>query len=193
MPYFFVAGKKVRWEGDHLLFRQQDRDVALYQFGDQEFYNYPISETNSDTLVFGKNIHISDQYDWLPGWPTKANCVVRDAYSIFVFSFTGHKWHHPWADTQHRQYHTGRSAVFLKNFGMVNCGIGVMDSQGNPIGGSGLITRKAIINGVPWGFWNDPTGKASASSGELPCLPTSVGVSSWGVLKQQFTCPDCDG
>ena len=41
VPYFFIAGKKVRWEGNHLLFRQQDRDVALYQFRDQEVYNYP--------------------------------------------------------------------------------------------------------------------------------------------------------
>ena len=51
VPYFFLAGKKVRWEDNHLLFRQQDRDVALYQFGDQEFYEYVIPETVSYTLV----------------------------------------------------------------------------------------------------------------------------------------------
>ena len=51
VPYFFLAGKKVRWEDNHLLFRQQDRDVALYQFGDQEFYEYVIPEMVSDTLV----------------------------------------------------------------------------------------------------------------------------------------------
>ena len=51
VPYFFIAGKKVRWEGNHLLFRLEDRDVALYQFEDQDVYDYGIPETASDTLV----------------------------------------------------------------------------------------------------------------------------------------------
>ena len=39
VPHFFIAGKKVRWEGEHLLFRQQDRDVALFRFDHSVFEN----------------------------------------------------------------------------------------------------------------------------------------------------------
>lgn len=39
VPFFFLAGKKVRWEGNHLLFRQVDRDVALFRFNPSEGYS----------------------------------------------------------------------------------------------------------------------------------------------------------
>ena len=191
VPYFFIAGKKVRWEGNHLLFRQQDRDVALYQFRDQEIYDYPISETASDTLVSANTLL---EHTFFPGSPIKAGCVVRGDpnpfdWSVFNFYFTGHKLdlNPPWYGTNPWT----RKVSFLVDFGMVDCYMTNRNSQGNPIGENHLTSYEAVISGVKWGFWNDPR-KTVAGSEELPCLPSVVGVSSWGVLKRKFTCPDCE-
>ena len=185
VPYFFLAGKKVRWEGNHLLFRQQDRDVALYQFqiGDQEVY-YPISKTNSDTLVLASPL---PTYGRSLGWPTKAGCVVRDELAAIAFYFIGHKVDYSREWPPYSVYEVGRDASFLEGFGMIDCNMIIRDSQGNPIGGNNLFSLGAVIRGVPWDFWNNPKGKASAGSKEFPCLPTAAEVSSWGILKQQFT------
>lgn len=172
VPYFFLAGKKVRWEGNHLLFRQQDRDVALYQFGDQEFYRYIIPKTASDTLVV-----VHDDFGFLPGWPRKAGCLVED-FSFFGFAFIGHD--KPLSPI-------GRSASILKDFGMVRCVMMNWDGQKNPILENRLISRRAVINGVKWEFWNDPR-KVLAGSEEFPCIEeTAIRALSWGVLKQKFT------
>ena len=179
MPYFFIAGKKVRWEGNYLFFRQQDRDVALYQFRDQEVYDYPISETASDTLVVAHALP-----GVAPGWPTKSGCVVRDELTVIAFSFTGHKQiERPSWDTPNP---LSRFATFLEAFGMVTSEMLPRDSQGNPIGKNQLSVYGAVIDGVKWDFWINPM-KVVAGSGELPCLPSVIEKSSWGILKQQFT------
>lgn len=84
VPYFFIAGKTARWEGDHLLFRQQDRDVVLYQFDghlrdERGAYNYAIPETESDTLVF------VEAYAGLVGKPRKEGCVVNANTISFLY------------------------------------------------------------------------------------------------------------
>ncbi len=160
VDYFFLAGKKVRWEGDRLLFRQPDRDVALYRFGGYPVneggdYSYAIPETESDTLVFVV------PHALLPGLPRKAGCPIH-ADSLRTFSF---RFNDPLR---------GREVEFLENFGMTYA--------------PGLHAREAVINGEKWDFWNDPTAKVLAAREESPCIfwDTSVRKLSWGVLKQEF-------
>ena len=94
MPYedppvhpFFLAGKKVRWEGDRLLFRERDVEIAPYQFGGHPVdelgrYSYVIPETESDTLVF-----VDPRTAILPGLPRKGGCLVGGDYRKFEFRF----------------------------------------------------------------------------------------------------------
>ena len=183
VPYFFIAGKKVRWEGNLLLFRQQDRDVALYQFEDQEIYDYGIPETVSDTLVV---VDTSLQsISWMPGSPRKADCILR-ALSVFNFFFIGHM-------LEFDGWYPDKAASFLKDFGMLNSQVINRDSQGDPIRENHLLVWSAVINGVKWDFWSNPM-KVSAGSEEPPCLSTAIEKLSWGVLKQnvrtiEATCP----
>ena len=53
MPSFFLAGQKVRLDGNNLVFRGREGDIALYQFkfGAYGDYSYSIPEVESDTLV----------------------------------------------------------------------------------------------------------------------------------------------
>ena len=165
------------------MFRQQDRDVALYQFRDQEVYNYPIPETASDTLVVA-----GDDLGFTPGWPRKAGCLIQVGFSIFGFTFSGHD-NSLWQRSYPVEY---RSASILKDFGMVECSIVNWDSQSHLISENRITAWEAVINGVKWEFWNDPR-KVVAVREELPCLrETAIRALSWGVLKQQFTCPDCE-
>ena len=88
VTYFFLAGKKVRWEGDRLFFRERERDVALYRFGGypvDEFgwYSYVIPETESDTWV------VVGPHARLPGLPRKAGCLVPGFLREFSFRLNG--------------------------------------------------------------------------------------------------------
>ena len=75
---------------------------------------------------------------------------------------------------------------------MVECSIVNWDSQRNLISANRITAWGAVINGVKWEFWNDPR-KVVAVREELSCLrETAIRALSWGVLKQQFTCPDCE-
>ena len=158
VDYFFLAGKKVRWEGDRLLFRQRDRDVAPYRFGGYPVnkfgvYSYAIPETESDTLVFVV------PHALLRGLPRKEGCPIADSLREFSFRFNSL---------------FGRTIEFLENFGMTYA--------------PGLDAWEAVINGEKWDFWNDPTAKVLAAREESPCIfwDTSVRKLSWGVLKQEF-------
>ncbi len=179
VPHFFIAGKKVRWEGDHLLFRQQDRDVALYQFGGHPAndkrgsYDYIISGPASDTMVkvgflssggldlFRDDVLCLRSYDL----DALASPLPWQEPKLFIFNFM------ILAPGERR---SKREASFIQHYGMND----VRDS------GSTLFSYRGVINGVKFEFRADPT--ASAKVAEFPCGPSAIRALSWGVLKKEF-------
>lgn len=173
VPFFFIAGKKVRWEGDHLLFREGDTDVVVYRFDhsviddlarfppsyDYTGYDYTIPETELDVSV------VANEYGILPGLLRHAGCPMHpESHATFSFYF------------DNRIY---PEAFFAERFGMV-----LAEASS---GLSSLWSREAVLNGERWDFWADPTGKVLAGTDDSPCLYwTAVRQLPWGVLKQEF-------
>ena len=193
VPYFFIAGKKVRWEGDHLLFRQQDRDVAFFRFNHSVFenpegyewwkpaeeveYDYviPKTETETDTLVTVWPTWT--QFDaFLQGVPRIGGCLQLDNRFVLLFYFSNN-YPNTW---------TGE-AGFIEGFGMSLSAAELRDDRGRVIGGNALAARYAFINGERFDFWRDPRGKILDHRDESPCIrETAIRKLPWGVLKQEF-------
>ena len=205
VPYFFIAGKKVRWEGDLLLFRQQDRDVALFRFDHSVFenperyewwkpvetYEYVIPKT--DTLVIGFSSWTEP--DHFQGIPRIGGCLQLDNRFVFYFSFpVGRSWAE--ADERIHRYPSWRApeAKFIEGFGMSHSFVEARDDRGHiHLNEWGyvlydvLTARYAVINGEKFDFWIDPRGKVLDTRDESPCVKeTAIKKLLWGVLKQEF-------
>ena len=183
VPAFFLAGKKVRWKDNHLLFRQQDEDVALYQFKHDHSYAIPgmysdaalpSPSVSPDTLVLASKLELQ-----MP---------IRKR---FFFEFRGSRSRYTWGQGGLATFLWGQSAlaIFVDGIGMSTCEI--KGSQlWNPFGDSlpsyndqteghyGLFLHSALINGVELDIY--------------AYQETVIRASSWGVLKRKFTCPECE-
>lgn len=137
VPYFFVAGKKVRFDGNQLLFREQDGDVALYRFdfGVYGGYSYAIPETEADTLASAQ------QGLRLLG---HRGSVARATIRFYLQGHGEDEW---------------RYAEFVEGFGLYGCNVeGDLDfDTSGRHNGLGIVS--ATIDGVRSGPWDvhDPT------------------------------------
>ena len=196
VPYFFIAGKKVRWENDRLLFRQQGEDVAFFRFDRSVFENperyewweprvdfeyafeYVFPKIEIDTLTDTVAVAFPNwkSYDaFLQGIPRIGGCLQVNNRLVFEFSLFNY-------DSD--PFSTPRLAEFIEDFGM-----SFSATETNLI-----EAQYAVINGEKFDFWIDPTGKVLATREESPCLlRTVVEKSPWGVLKQAFTHPSKSG
>ncbi len=179
MPYeyppvlsFFPSGQKVRFDGDTLVFRGRENDIALYQFKSGG-YSYPIPETESDTLIV-----VDERYR---------------SYRTMVFEFRGHEEPIPesffisppdglpygihYKEPRHMRFTRGLGIETLSVTGMhVDGDISASNDEYHMT--NHLRLRSATINGEE----RDP---------ETFRYPyTVVRETSWGALKRTFAHPD---
>ena len=158
-PFFFLAGKKVRFESNRLLERRPEGDVSLYQFEFDVFggYTYEIPEQEQDTLVAALE-------------------STRGTRQSIIFDFQGHFD----ADAEHIRvyYFESRVAYFIAGFGLFNCEL--LGQYIPPVGYNDqtdvwnkLGFKSAVINGKklePWDVYE-----------------TAIKANSWGLLKRNFS------
>ena len=95
VPFFCVAGKRVRWEGDRLLFRERDQDVALFRFGGYPVdeigdYSYVLPTSESDTPVEVETIAHP------PGIPRRDGCLVPVGRTFTFYFGERHRLVYRW-------------------------------------------------------------------------------------------------
>ena len=172
VPSQFIAGKKLRWEGDHLLERTADGEQALFRFdggGDLSKYAY------YDVVIEGQTIQVT-------AWETRANS--RHEYS---FRFSGGAGPVRVYDADAVDYYdldAGRELdevrvelkagiSFLKGFGIRACGVGINDGDA-PLFSNGQKAQHAVLNGRT--VTVREARKASV---------TTIEGDSWGGIKQE--------
>ncbi len=191
VPDWFIAGKKVRWEGKRLLFRQQDGDLALYQFlpTPGRFPSYTIPELGADSLVVVRE-----------GEGGFSPVIIRsgpDAHNLFPYSELPNTFGFYFGGPK-------SSGIARKNEGRAGFegGFGLRECVANTPAVS-LFLVSALINGVRLETWTDPTAKRVATQVEhtdhVPCPDTrpvggppprntTIQEDSWGSLKRKCPC-----
>ena len=196
VPAFFLAGKKVRWEDNHLLFRQQDEDVVLYQFKHDHLYAIP--KIYSDIALPIAVRHFYNNVDEI--YPDTLVFAYKDEWQGrrkgFAFEFRGSSMYGS-NDGEGLSWNELRWVKFVEGMGLFECrlegeGIAYRDPEApedptgyytvndqGPEGVNSIYFHSALINGVkfvPMDIWQK----------------TVIRTSSWGVLKRKFTCPGCE-
>ena len=162
-PSHFIAGKKLRWEGIHLMERTADGEQAIFRF-DGITADYTRDYIWSDFRYAGYlnfRFEESNLYKTRYLIPTTEgdNRVVVEAglkpVPWYLFGFYGNNVETRWCS-------------FLAGYGP-----NVFASGRGPRFGSGVIPVRAVIGGTPVAF-------ADA------LIPTGISLSSWGQIKQSW-------
>ena len=84
VPFFFLAGKRVRFDGNRLVFRESGRDIALFEFreGEQAGYSYPFNYVDAYSTYGAMGLSGSRG---IPIWVIEE---VRDKLSELVPPYT---------------------------------------------------------------------------------------------------------
>ena len=172
VPSQFIAGKKLRWAGDHLMERTADGEQALFRFdgsGDGSKYAY------YDVTIQGQTIQVT-------AWETRANS--RHNYD---FRFSGGAGPVRVYDPDAVDYYdldAGRELnevrvefragiAFLKGFGVRACGVGLNDGDA-PIFSNGQEAKHAVLN-----------GRTVTIREAREASVTTIEGDSWGDIKQE--------
>ena len=158
--FFFLAGQKVRFDGNNLVFRGREGDIALYQFKPGG-HSYSIPETESDTLVVSQ------------GWSS--------------FQFRGHEESIPESffrePSYGMYYYEWRSVSFIRGLGLSRFIVDGMEVYGDTQATTNdqyhmsnhLRLHSATINGV----------ELDVKTFRYPY--TVIRETSWGSVKRAFS------
>ncbi len=174
MPYehppvlsFFLAGQKVRFDGNNLVFRGREDDIALYQFdfGARE-YSYSIPETESDTLVVAHEW--ASSFEFLGhGEPIPESLFTSDGYPNYGLSY----------------YYEPRYVAFTRGLGISELSVDRMEVYAGGVNdvydeSNHLRLHSATIDGV----------ELDVETFRYPY--TVIRETSWGDVKRAFAHPD---
>ena len=171
VPSQFIAGKKLRWAGDHLMERTADGEQALFRFEGGDEYG----RSHYDVTIQGQTIQVT-------AWETRANS--RHNYD---FRFSGGAGPVRVYDPDAVDYYdldAGRELnevrvefragiAFLKGFGVRACGVGLNDGDA-PIFTNGQKAKHAVLN-----------GRTVTIREAREASVTTIEGDSWGDIKQE--------
>ena len=155
-PPHFIAGKKLRWEGTHLMERTADGEQAIYRFDGTAEDDAP----STDPVLEGLDAY-ETEYDI----PTEEGANRVEVAAIlkpvprYSFVFHGHD-------------RGSRACHFLVNYGISHCGWGIF-GEDHPLFCNDVRPLHAILGGT-------------AVEYEDARIPTNTSSSSWGQVKQLF-------
>ena len=172
VPSQFIAGKKLRWKGDHLLERTADGEQALFRFdggGDPSKYAY------YDVTIQGQTIQVT-------AWETRANSSHE-----YSFHFSGGAGAVRVYDVDAVDYYdldAGRELDevrvelragigFLKGFGVWGCGVGINDGDA-PLFTNLQKAKHAVLD-----------GRTVTIREAQEASVTTIEGDSWGDIKQE--------
>ncbi len=154
-PPHFIAGKKLRWEGTHLMERTTDGERSVFRFDGANDAGYTVETDEGDLLV--KTIVYSEPVNFYaftlhppkPALTEKRSCGFAENYGCVVC---------------HRSIFAGPSKLF-------EAGEQEM-LQGSQTFSNRVLTLRAVLGGHPVVYKDLLT-------------PTSISPSSWGQVKEE--------
>ena len=155
-PPHFIAGKKLRWNGTHLMVRTADGEQAIFRF-DRATGDYTLSTYFSNA---GREVY-ETVYD-IPEVDGDNLITVRagpNPVPWYAFKFHGNG-------------EGGRSVSFLAGYGIHGCGW-VISGEDYPLFINRLSPLHAVLGGIRVEY-------------EDALIPTRTSSSSWGEVKQQL-------
>ena len=172
-PPHFLAGKKLRWEGAHLMERTATGEQSLFRFDGDNPYTIPTTEGDNEVVRMGGR--------------------TNDTYPVprFVFWFYGYDGYGEWPAGEGESWWAGRHCTFLAGYGLGGCkefieasDYGVFANEINPLSAT-LVEPPA--GGGDSGVRGDSGGTVRTVSYEDARRgrgATSTSSSSWGEVKQ---------
>ena len=161
VPYFFLAGKKVRFAADgRLMERRAEGETFLFHFGLEHNETYALAESEPDTVVSANTFITSSQ--------GRKSFSLWGDYSFFeseIRDDTAKRFFEPFQPEF-------RSASFILGLGLYEFYISIKNED-YPVLLSRLFLQYAIINGQRLRY-------------DARLGPTSVAPTSWGRLKRLF-------
>lgn len=146
VPRQFIAGKKLRWEGDHLMERTADGEQALFRFDGTSSTSgeasYVVTTPEGTIQVTAREIRANDAHSYAFVFSGGAGPVrVYEPYDVIDYGdldATGElEWPRP---------DFGARVTFLKGFGVQVCDVELYDDDA-PIFFNAQEAKHAEING----------------------------------------------
>lgn len=170
-PPHFLAGKKLRWKGAHLMERTDSGEQeSVFRFDGPGAYTIPTTE--GDNEVQSSVRPISDTYP----------------VPEFYFHFHGYDGYGEWPAGEGEPWTAGRYCWFLPGYGLGGCtefirasDYGVFDNEINPL--SATLVKKSRFVGGSSGEDSGSTVTVSYEDARRG-RTTATSSSSWGEIKQ---------
>ncbi len=82
-PPHFIAGKKLRWKGTHLMERTAEGERSVFRFDGANDAGYPVETTEGDTLVRVKVYSDPNTYSFIFRRDNSRDCVFFENYGCY--------------------------------------------------------------------------------------------------------------
>ena len=183
VPPQFIAGKKLRWVGDHLMERTADGEQALFRFdGDSQASGAvgTIVKTDYAVAAQGKTIQVTTQeirdhvsHDYTFSFSGEAGPARSSHYALSeYFSASGYEL---------TRDLLGANVTFLKGFGVRVCGVSLYDYD-VPLFKNVQEAHHAVIDGRSVTVWE---AREEAATRLKSSDATHIEWLSWGAIKQE--------
>ena len=181
VPSQFIAGKKLRWKGDHLMERTADGEQALFRFdGDSEYASYDVVIQGETIQVYSWELHDHYSHEYSFRFSGGAGAVrVYDVDAVDYYELDAGVDSQAGYESQ-AGYKLGearpefRAGIgFLKGFGIRACGVGINDGDA-PLFTNGQTAKHAVLN-----------GRTVTIREAREASVTTIEGDSWGVIKQE--------
>ena len=157
-PPHFIAGKKLRWEGTHLMERTANGERSVFRFDGANDAGYTISTSGVDLTDYPDVSTVKSAFTLTYGGENLVKVMVYPDPNGYRFSFYGSE-------------PGRRSCTFIENYGCVGCGWGIPRSD-HSVFTNGLTPIRAVLGG-------------RTVEPEDLLTPTNASPSSWGQVKEE--------
>ena len=174
-PPHFLAGKKLRWEGAHLMERTDSGEQeSLFRFDGPGAYTIPTTEGDNEVVRMGGR--------------------TNDTYPVprFVFWFYGYDGYGEWPGGEGEPWWAGRHCTFLAGYGLGGCTEFIEVSDYGKEFANEIDALSATLVKKKGGFVGGGSGEDSGSTVTVSYGDarrgrggdTSLSSPSWGEVKQ---------
>ena len=158
-PPHFIAGKKLRWEGTHLMERTADGERSVFRFDGANDAGYTISTSGIDLTDYADGSIVKSAFTLTYGGGNLVKAAVySDPVGFYSFSFYGSE-------------PGSRGCGFVENYGCISCGWGMVRDDEKTFENDVILLR-AVLGGRTVKY-------------EDLLTPTNTSSSSWGQVKKE--------
>ena len=171
VPSQFIAGKKLRWKGDHLLERTDDGEQALFRFDEGDEYgrsHYDVTIQGQTIQVRTRELHDHYSHEYSFRFSGGAGAVrVYDADAVDYYDLDAGR------ELDEVRVELEAGIGFLKGFGVWGCGVGINDGDA-PLFTNLQEAKHAVLD-----------GRTVTIREAQEASVTTIEGDSWGEIKQE--------